>query len=401
MKALTRFITAAIFTLAAFLLSAAHAQSFQMLAARTSDVVFVSGTPIRIDNKSGVTLPTFGLKVTGSPGSLSTPIQGCVFGDVTGDNCATLETNTSTATPQIRHPSTNNIVYDYFLVTPTWTGGTSPTVTVNSTLSPNARNGGGLGATTALQVTALFSGCSGVQLLGFDGGCHDATNVNLASPGCLGCTTPGPVHATTIDGSAITILDDLVHWQATFWRCNPTAPASPGGTGYFGIGGCTSTGATSFFAQPSTTPPAANNVWLAGAPAGNGWFPLSWGKVTSAYVDGSVCAPGSFAAQTDAATVTWAVGSLICANASLTFTAHGGSRTLNLTGLVNGGSYVLSLKQDATGGEGLTLGTGCTWKVSGAGAGAITPSSGANAIDILAFTYDGTNCYANFNKNFT
>lgn len=108
----------------------------------------------------------------------------------------------------------------------------------------------------------------------------------------------------------------------------------------------------------------------------------------------------SFAAQTDAATVTWAIASALIANASLTFTTHGGSRALNLTGLVNGGSYVIWLKQDGTGGEGLTLGTGCTWKVGGGGSGAISLSTGANAIDVLAFTYDGTNCYANFNTNF-
>jgi hypothetical protein len=114
----------------------------------------------------------------------------------------------------------------------------------------------------------------------------------------------------------------------------------------------------------------------------------------------NICSPGSFVAQTDAATVTWAIASKFCANASLTFTVHSGSRTLNITNPVNGGSYVIWLKQDGTGGEGLTLGTGCTWKVSSGGAGAITPSTGANAIDVLAFTYDGTNCYANFNKNF-
>lgn len=108
----------------------------------------------------------------------------------------------------------------------------------------------------------------------------------------------------------------------------------------------------------------------------------------------------AFAAQTDAATVTWAIGSALIANATLTFTAHSGSRTLNITGPSNGGSYVLWMKQDGTGGEGLTLGTGCTWKVSNGGSGAITPSTGPNVVDVLAFTYDGTNCYANFNKNF-
>jgi len=113
-----------------------------------------------------------------------------------------------------------------------------------------------------------------------------------------------------------------------------------------------------------------------------------------------VCLPGSFAAQTDGATVTWAIGSNMCANASLLFTAHSGSRTLNLTGMVNGGNYELDIYQDATGGEGLTLGSGCTWLVSGGGGGAILPSTGANALDVLVWSYDGTHCKANFAKNF-
>lgn len=105
----------------------------------------------------------------------------------------------------------------------------------------------------------------------------------------------------------------------------------------------------------------------------------------------------TFTTQTDGATITWALGSAIVGNATVTL---GGSRTLNLTGLANGGSYVFKIVQDATGSRGLTLGTGCAWKVSGGGAGAITPSTAANSIDVLAFTYDGTNCYANFAKNF-
>ena len=117
-------------------------------------------------------------------------------------------------------------------------------------------------------------------------------------------------------------------------------------------------------------------------------------------VSGTFVLGNTFAALTDAASVTWAIGGVTSDNKTLTFTVHSGSRTLNITNPVSGGSYVLWLKQDSTGGEGLILGTGCTWKVSGGGSGAITPSTGANAVDVLAFTYDGTNCYANFAKNF-
>ncbi len=109
----------------------------------------------------------------------------------------------------------------------------------------------------------------------------------------------------------------------------------------------------------------------------------------------------SYSTLTDGATVTWAIGTVVVANAGLTFTTHGGSRTLNLTGLVNGGIYTLWMKQDSTGGEGLTLGTGCTWKVAAGGGGAITPSTGASNIDVLYFSFDGTNCYASFLKNYT
>ncbi len=108
----------------------------------------------------------------------------------------------------------------------------------------------------------------------------------------------------------------------------------------------------------------------------------------------------AFSTLTDGATVTWAIGNSSAANQTLTFTTHGGSRTLNITNPVSGGNYVLKIIQDGTGVEGLTLGTGCTWKVIGGGAGAITTSTGANAVDILAFTYDGATCYATFGKNY-
>lgn len=114
----------------------------------------------------------------------------------------------------------------------------------------------------------------------------------------------------------------------------------------------------------------------------------------------SVCMPGAFTAQADGSTVTWAIGSQLCANASLLFTAHGGNRTLNLSGLVNGGSYILKVQQDATGGEGLILASGCAWQVSGGGGHAVALSTGALAIDTLVWTYDGTNCLLNFAPNF-
>lgn len=116
----------------------------------------------------------------------------------------------------------------------------------------------------------------------------------------------------------------------------------------------------------------------------------------------SFCIPGPYQPLDDSGTVTWAINAQNCANASLLFTVHGGSRTLNVNGLVDGGSYVLTIQQDGTGGEGLSLGSGCTWKVANGGAGTIVPSPGPNAIDILAWTYKGatSTCFLDFATNF-
>lgn len=132
---------------------------------------------------------------------------------------------------------------------------------------------------------------------------------------------------------------------------------------------------------------------------GQNWVNLGIGNITGSGTPSTTCQPGPFVAQTDAATVTWSISNYICSNASLTFTVHGGSRTLNVTGLVNGGSYVLKLVQDATGGESLTGGTGCTWKQVGGGGSTFTLTGTASAIDMLSFVFDGTNCIAILNKN--
>jgi len=101
--------------------------------------------------------------------------------------------------------------------------------------------------------------------------------------------------------------------------------------------------------------------------------------------------------STCAGAQTWALASAWVANAKITLT---GSCTLNLTNPLAGGNYVLEVIQGSGGSHTLTLGTGCTWKVGGGGGGAVTPTTTAGAIDVLAFTFDGTNCLATYGKNF-
>jgi hypothetical protein len=114
--------------------------------------------------------------------------------------------------------------------------------------------------------------------------------------------------------------------------------------------------------------------------------------IATAHVAPAMMKASTLDSQVDSGTVTWAIASVLNAQATLTFTVHTGSRTLNITNPVVGGNYVLKLIQDATGGVGLVLGTGCTWKVVNGGAGAVTLTNAPNALDVLTFIYDGTNC---------
>jgi hypothetical protein len=115
----------------------------------------------------------------------------------------------------------------------------------------------------------------------------------------------------------------------------------------------------------------------------------------------ATCVPGAPTTLTDAATITWAINSANCAGSTLLFTAHSGSRILDLTGLVAGASLTILLTQDTTGGESLTGGTGCTWKQPGGGGSTFTLTNAPNAIDLISIYYDGANCVSVLTKNYS
>jgi hypothetical protein len=96
---------------------------------------------------------------------------------------------------------------------------------------------------------------------------------------------------------------------------------------------------------------------------------------------------------TDGATITWNMSS--GSNATVTL---GGNRTLAITGITAGTYGTLKVVQDATGSRTITLPAGS--KVIGGGAGAVTLTTAASAIDILTFFYDGTNYFWNIGKNY-
>jgi hypothetical protein len=112
----------------------------------------------------------------------------------------------------------------------------------------------------------------------------------------------------------------------------------------------------------------------------------------------------SYATLTDGSTVTWATAGAWISNAVLTMVHTTGSRTINLTGLASGCTGTLIVKQDGTGGATLVLGTNTgayTNKVIAAGVGAITITATANAVDILAWTYDGTSVFWTYGQNYS
>ena len=98
------------------------------------------------------------------------------------------------------------------------------------------------------------------------------------------------------------------------------------------------------------------------------------------------------AALVDGATISWNLNTQQVASVTLA-----GNRTLsNPTNLVNGGTYALIVKQDATGNRTLSYGSTFKWM------GGTTPalSATANAVDILVFISDGTNLYGVANLGF-
>jgi hypothetical protein len=125
-------------------------------------------------------------------------------------------------------------------------------------------------------------------------------------------------------------------------------------------------------------------------------------NVTVTAADASAQPIGTVAAlsTTCAGTVNWAVGSVAAATITTTGTCN-----LTVSGMAAGGYYTVLVTQGSGGSHALTLGTGGTggcasWKVGGGGSGAVTPSTVAGKVDVLAIFYDGSACWANFRTDF-
>jgi hypothetical protein len=155
----------------------------------------------------------------------------------------------------------------------------------------------------------------------------------------------------------------------------------------------------------STTPMYLKSVGASGAATAPTLAQIQFSDLAGTLSAGQLPVPSDLGTLTYVANGTTTFAAASSTNAAGIVTAtHSTSTTLSPTGLVKWGSYVLEIKQDSTGGGAtFTLGTSgaCSaWKMGGAGGGAITLSTGAGALDFLAWTFDGTNCVANFRANF-
>lgn len=105
-----------------------------------------SGQNLTFQNGNGAVTLSVEEIVNGAPATVSVVIQGCK----NGGTCSTLDTYTTVANA-IRPATQPSTVYDYFVVSATWTGGTNVSVVVNftATIAVNGTGGGGSGNVSA------------------------------------------------------------------------------------------------------------------------------------------------------------------------------------------------------------------------------------------------------------
>ena len=116
----------------------------------------------------------------------------------------------------------------------------------------------------------------------------------------------------------------------------------------------------------------------------------------------SVVTPDTYITASSVSPITWTVsgGS---SNYQATLTAT--TTTINLTNVRNGDYGTIILTQGSGGSKSITLGTvngsAATHKIINGNNGVITLSTTAGAIDIVSFTYNGTNMYWTYGLNYT
>jgi hypothetical protein len=206
-----------------------------------------SGQAIRFDVKADRGARRFEYVYGGSLSTVSTVLKGCMR----GDTCDTIETSTSTS-------NTNrcvNDIYDYYTVTPTFTGGTAPTLTVNMTSGPSARCSSGALASGGQAVHGINSAGGGFPAAAILGEADDASTsactenqfcavrVGLVSRSLLigGSTAPTAASSTVVplavnSGGALAIGSIVTPTNAVTIASNVVGPIGSSGSSVSAVG---------------------------------------------------------------------------------------------------------------------------------------------------------------------
>lgn len=372
----------------------------------TSSIIFDNGTGVGIGNTS----PAGTLDVSGTTiieGKLQLPATGTASSS-TGYNSNPLDLSASAFDGSnvvsqdflwIAEPTNNNspgasaalnLQFGANGATPSETG---LSIAANGiiTFAPN-QTFPGAGAGTISQITA------GAGLAG--GGTSGNVTLNLDTTQvptlrAAGNSFTGAISAQSFTGNG----SGLTNLNASNLSIGTVPASALSGTYSVNISG---NAATATSAVSSGT--AATAGGLAASPV-----QCSAGFATGIAANGNAnCAAltadlGSLTYSPGGATTFAAAGAVSAA--AVVIATHSTATTFIPTQLVKWGSYQVEILQDSTGGHvTFTLGTtgACsTWKVSGGGSGAITLTSSANAVDVLFFTFDGTNCVATLLNNFS
>lgn len=130
--------------------------------------VTASASTVTELNNAGAMNVSFEYVITGSPATISIVLSGCK----NGGTCEALDTYTTVANAIRPTSSALSKAYDYFTIVPSWTGGTNPAVTINTTLL-----GAGAGSSSGGGTVTAVTGSSGVSSSG-----GASPNLSLASP---------------------------------------------------------------------------------------------------------------------------------------------------------------------------------------------------------------------------
>ena len=236
----------------------------------------------------------------------------------------------------------------------------------------------GTGVTINLAATKDASNPSQYQTVSTPGSCGTGIAASTATSASFALQSTLGQFYTAVADNTITVGHIIVGYVTTPGRFSDS-------------------GQTSRTALLSTT--AVCGVAQSSATTG-GTFTLKWESPGFGMIIGSTPDLGAICTWSNTGTCTFAAGSGSFGSGTLT-TVASQSMTLTESGLVKWGTYNLEINNGSGAAATLTLGTGgsCSaWKVAGGGGGAIT-LSGASAIDVLSFTYDGTNCVAWFSNN--